>query len=170
MNQLQTFFPRHQFENLVNRYSGNRYVKNFSCWNQFTVMLYAQSSGKDSLRDIQDSFLAQESKMYHLGLNKVRRSTLADANQTRSYAIYEDLFYQMVERCKSITPRHKFKFKNPMFVFDATVIDLCFSAFPWAKFRAAKGAIKLHCQLDHSGNIPTFMVATPSSQPAITLP
>ena len=169
MNQLQTFFPRHQFENLVNRYSGNRYVKNFSCWNQFTVMLYAQSSGKDSLRDIQDSFLAQESKMYHLGLNKVRRSTLADANQTRSYAIYEDLFYQMVERCKSITPRHKFKFKNPMFVFDATVIDLCFSAFPWAKFRAAKGAIKLHCQLDHSGNIPTFMVATDGKQHEITV-
>lgn len=160
MHQLQTFIPRHQFETLVSRSCGDRYVKKFSCWQQLTVMLFAQISGKDSLRDLVNAFLAQSSKMYHLGLDTVRRSTLAEANQKRDYAIYEGLFYALLERCRNITPRHKFRFKNPLAIFDATLIDLCLSTFSWAKYRTTKGAIKLHCQLDHGGNIPAFMVVT----------
>ncbi len=169
MNQLQTFIPRHRFENLVSRHFGDRYVKTFNCWKQLTVMLYAQISGKDSLRDIVNAFLAQAGKLYHVGLAIVRRSTLADANQKRDYRIYEGLFYALLERCKNITPTHKFKFKNPLFIFDATVIDLCLSMFSWAKFRTTKGAIKLHCQLDHAGQIPTFMVVTDAKKHEITV-
>ena len=77
-----------------------------------TVLLYAQASGKDSLRDIQHSLLSQIHKLYHLGVKSVRRSTLADANKNRNYQIYEHLFYELLKRCKSITPKHKFKFKN----------------------------------------------------------
>jgi Domain of unknown function (DUF4372)/Transposase DDE domain len=169
MNQLQTFIPRHRFENLVSRYLGDRYVKIFNCWKQLTVMLYAQISGKDSLRDIVNAFLAQAGKLYHVGLDMVHRSTLAEANQKRDYRIYEGLFYALLERCKDITPMHKFKFKNPLFIFDATVIDLCLSMFSWAKFRTTKGAIKLHCQLDHAGQIPTFMVVTDAKKHEITV-
>ncbi|MFH0806960.1 MAG: IS4 family transposase [Elusimicrobiota bacterium] len=168
MSQLQTFIPRHHFDTLVKSHFGDRYVKNFTCWNQFTVMLYAQVSGKDSLRDIQNSLTVQSLKLYHLGLQLVKRSTLADANQTRHYGIYENLFYKLLERCKNITPKHKFKFKNPLYIIDATVIDLCLTTFDWAKFRTTKGAIKLHCQLDHSGQIPTFMVVTDAKQHEIT--
>src|SRR4030042_1859531 len=114
MYQLQTLIPRHSFETLVNSHFGDRYVKNFTCWNQFTVMLYAQVSGKSSLREIQNAFLAQEQKMYHLGLNSVKRSTLADANRKRDYHIYEQMFYKMLKRCADVTPKHKFKFKNPL--------------------------------------------------------
>jgi hypothetical protein len=169
MNQLQTFIPRHQFENLVSRFSGDRYVKSFTCWKQLTVMLYAQASGKDSLRDIVNAFLAQSGKLYHVGLDIVRRSTLSEANQKRDYHMYEGLFYALLQRCQDITPKHKFKFKNPLQIFDATVIDLCLAAFPWAKFRTTKGAIKLHCQLDYAGQIPTFMVITEAKQHEITV-
>lgn len=169
MSQLQTFVPRHHFENLVWSHFGDRYVKSFTCWNQFTVMLYAQASGKDSLRDIQNSIAAQSHKLYHIGLQSVKRSTLADANQTRDYHIYEQLFYKILERCKNITPKHKFKFKNPLYVIDATVIDLCLSIFQWAKFRTTKGAIRLHYQFDHSGQIPTFLVVTDAKQHEITV-
>ncbi len=121
-------------------------------------MLYAQSSGKDSLRDIQNGLTAQLSKLYHLGLpQKVSKSTLADANAKRDYAVYEKLFYSLLERCKSITPKHKFRFKNPLYAFDSTVIDLCLETFSWAKFRTTKGAIKLHYQFEYDGNIPCFM-------------
>lgn len=164
MNQLQTIISRHDFQPLVNKYSGDRYVKNFNCWNQFSVLFYALASGKDSLRDIQNSLTAQASKLYHLGISSVSRSTISDANKKRDYRIYEELFYKMVSRCKDYTPKHKFRFKNPLYTIDATVIDLCLSIFPWAKFRTTKGAIKLHCQLDHSGNIPDFMVATDAKQ------
>lgn len=169
MSQLQTFVPRHHFQNLVESYKGDLYVKNFTCWNQFTVMLYAQVSSKDSLRDIENSIEAQSHKLYHIGLQSVKRSTLADANQTRDYNIYEQLFYKILDRCKDITPKHKFKFKNPLYLIDATVIDLCLSTFDWAKFRTTKGAIRIHCQFEHSGQIPTFVVITDAKQHEITV-
>lgn len=160
LNQLLTLIPRHQFETLVKSYFGDRYVKRFNCWKQLSVLLYAQSSSKNSLRDIQNGLAVQQSKLYHLGIEKVPRSTLSDANRDRDYHIYEELFYRLLDRCKSITPKHKFKFKNPLQILDATVIDLCLSTFSWAKFRATKGAIKIHCQLDYSGQIPSFLVIT----------
>ncbi len=169
LSQLQHLVPRHHFDNFVSDYSGDRYVKGFSCWNQFTTLLFAQSAGKDSLRDIQDSLSAHSGKLYHLGLNSVKRSTLADANQTRNYLIYENMFYKLLEHTRELTPKHRFKFKNPLSILDATVIDLCLSAFPWAKFRTTKGAIKMHCQLEHGGNIPTFAVVTDAKQHEITV-
>jgi len=70
------------------------------------------------------------------------------------------LFYHLLARCKTLTPKHKFRFKNPLYTIDASTIDLCLSVFPWAKFRTTKGAIKLHCLYDHSGALPTFLTVT----------
>ena len=92
LKQMLNFIPRHQFETIVKNHAGDRYVKRFDCWNQFTTLLYAQASGKDSLREIQQGIEVQDSKRYHLGLPKIKRSTLADANQKRSYQIFESLF------------------------------------------------------------------------------
>lgn len=169
MSQLQNLTPRYQIENLTNQYLGNRYVKSFTCWNQYTVMLYAQASGKDSLRDIQNSLATHEHKFYHLGLKSVRRSTLCDANNKRDYRIYESLFYETVKRCKDITPKHRFKFKNPLLLMDSTTIDLCLSMFDWAKFRTTKGAIKMHCLFDLSGQIPVFAYITDGKKGDITV-
>jgi len=126
MNQLLTHIPRHQFDTLVSQSAGDRYVKHFSTWNRSSVLLYAQSSGKDSLRDIQNSLAVQSSKLYHLSLaNSVRRSTLADANKKRDWHVFEGVFYRLLDRCRSLTPKHKFKFKNPLYSLDSTTIDLC---------------------------------------------
>lgn len=161
LHQLLTLIPRHQFEGLVRTLDNDRYVKRFTSWNQMTTMLYAQASGKDSLRDIQNGLLAQSGRLYHLGLPvKVARSTLSDANSTRDYRLFEKLFYQMLDRCKSITPKHKFRFKNPLYSMDSTSIEMCLSVFPWAKYQRTKGAIKLHYQLDHAGHLPVFMTMT----------
>ena len=160
LSQLQHLVPRHHFDKLVSDHSGDYYVKNFSCWNQLTVLLYAQASGLNSLRDIQTSLSANTGKLYHLGLTSVKRSTLSDANLNRNYMIYESLFYKILEHTKALTLKHSFKFKNPLNILDGTVIDICLSAFPWAKFVKAKGAIKLHCQLEYGGNIPSFVVIT----------
>jgi len=168
MSQLQGLTPRFQFESLVSRYMGDYYAKKFTCWNQYTVLLYAQASGKDSLRDIQNGLAPHEQKFYHLGLKSVRRSTLCDANNKRDYRIYEALFYEMVKRCKDITPKHRFKFKNPLFLMDSTTIDLCLSLFDWAKFRTTKGAIKMHCLFDLSGQIPVFAHITDGKTHDIT--
>ena len=99
----------------------------------------------------------------------MKRSTLSDANKSRDYHIYEQLFYKILYRCKDITPKNKFRFKNPLYLIDATVIALCLSTFDWAKFRTTKGAIRIHCLFEHSGQIPTFMVITDAKQHEITV-
>ena len=158
---LLSQLPRHQFENLVSHYGGDRYTKSFSTWNQFQVLLYAQVCGQQSLRDIESGFLSQASKLYHLGLpDKICRNTLSNANAKRDSDIYQDFFYKLVDRCANLTPKHKFRFKNPLHSFDATTISLCLSVFPWAKIKHKKGAIKLHVELDYEGEIPAFMAVT----------
>ncbi|MGC9028023.1 MAG: DUF4372 domain-containing protein, partial [bacterium] len=128
------------------------------------TLLYAQMKGKDSLRDIITSLNTHRTSWYHMGLKDIHRSTISDANRTRSYEVYEKLFYAILSKTKDITPKHKFRFKNPLYSIDATVIDLCLSMFPWAQFRTTKGALKLHYQYDHSGSIPSFLVVTDAKQ------
>jgi hypothetical protein len=169
LNDLLNFIPRYSFERIVNSYGADRYVKTLKCWDQLVTLLYAQASGKDTLREIVQGLEINNTKLYHLGLPYVKRSTLAEANQNRDCGIYESLFYEILKRCKDLTPKHKFRFKNPLYSFDASTIDLCLSAFPWAKFRVTKGAIKLHCLYSHSGDIPEFAVITEGKVSDITV-
>jgi len=167
MNKVYTIFsellklcPRYQFDKAVEQYHGDRYVKTFTTWQQFMAILYSQIKQKDSLRDIVTGLSAHAARWYHLGITGIYKSTLCDANAKRDYRIFEGLFYHLLARCKDLTPKHKFRFKNPLYTIDASTIDLCLSVFPWAKFRRTKGAIKLHCLYDHSGALPTFMTVT----------
>src|SRR3989338_2654287 len=141
-SELLKLYPRYQFEKAVEQYQGDRYMKTFSTWQQFITMLYSQIKQKDSLRDIVAGLTTQFAKWYHIGLQSVKRSTLSDANNKRDYKIFEELFYhsliktfrdRLLSRCRDLTPRHRFRFKNPLYTVDATTIDLCLSAFPWAK-------------------------------------
>ena len=157
---LLKLFPRYEFEKLEKKYNGNYYTNYFYGWQQLITLLFAQASGKDSLGDIETSLSVHYSKWYHIGLKGIKRSTLSDAMQNRPYEIYEGLFYKLLEKCQSVTPKHHFKFKNPLNSLDSTVVDLCLSIFPWARFRKRKGAIKLHYLYDHSGSLPTFMTMT----------
>ncbi|MEW6687293.1 MAG: IS4 family transposase [Candidatus Edwardsbacteria bacterium] len=153
--------PRHHFENLSRQYKADRYVKKLSTWNQFTALLYAQISGLESLREIENAFIVHNIRTYHLGLpSKICRNTLSHANKKRDWRIYQEMFYKILARCKDLTPKHKFKFPNPLYTIDATTISLCLSLFPWSKIKHKKGAIKMHFQFDHSGDIPCFMVVT----------
>jgi hypothetical protein len=167
MNKVYTIFsellklcPRYHFDKAVEQYHGDRYVKTFTTWQQFMAILYSQITQKDSLRDIVTGLSAHATRWYHLGFSGIHKSTLSDANAKRDYLIFEGLFYHLLSRCKNLTPKHKFRFKNPLYTIDASTIDLCLTVFPWAKFRTTKGAIKLHCLYDHSGALPTFLTVT----------
>ena len=92
---------------------------------------------------------AAANRLYHLGVKPVPRSTFADANNERPYAFFEALFGELYTRCLSQAPKHKFSFENKLLSLDASVIDLCLTLFPWAKFRTAKGGIKMHSVIDH---------------------
>lgn len=129
-------------------------------WSQFVALGLAQLSNRHSLRDIVHNMNAQAHKLYHLGIACISRSSLARVNEQQPYELYEKLCGKILSRCHGYAPRHSFKFKNKLYSLDSSTIDLCLSMFPWAKFRATKGAVKLHVGLDHQGYLPTFLRVT----------
>ena len=158
--QMLKLIPRHEFETLAKQHHQGRSFRKASRWSQFVTMVIAQLSGRNSLRDIVDNMTAQIHRLYHLGSTKLSRTTLSRINEDKPYQLYEDLFGRLLSRCQGVTPRHNFRFKNPLYSLDATTIDLCLSAFPWAEFRSTKGAIKLHVGLNHEGYLPEFVTIT----------
>ena len=159
-NQLLNLISFNKFQKLVDKHNGDKYVKKFKTYHHFIALLYGQITEKDSLRDIQYPLNLEKSHLQFFSLPEIKKSTLADANNKRNYKIFEDLFYVMLEKTAELTPNHKFRFKNPLYSIDSSTIKLCLGVFDWAKFRTAKGAIKLHAKLNHSGNIPDFLVIT----------
>lgn len=160
-SQLLAIFSRAQFETAVRRHDAERGAKGFDCWTQFVAMLFCQLGRAHSLREICGGLASVEGKLQHLGVgNAPARSTLSYANAHRPAGLFEDVFYSLLGRCQALVGSRKFRFKNKLYSLDATVIDLCLSVFDWAKFRRAKGAIKLHLLLDHDGYLPTFCLMT----------
>ena len=160
-SQLLAIFSRAQFETAVRRHDAERGAKGFDCWTQFVAMLFCQLGRAHSLREICGGLASVEGKLQHLGVgNAPARSTLSYANAHRPAGLFEDVFYSLLGRCQALVGPRKFRFKNKLYSLDATVIDLCLSVFDWAKFRRAKGAIKLHLLLDHDGYLPTFCLMT----------
>ena len=159
-SQILKLIPRHEFETLANKHHSGRAFRTASRWSQFVTMAMAQLAGRNSLRDIVESSSAQAHRLYHLGSAKLSRSNLCRINEDKPYALYEALFGKLLSRCQGMAPGHDFRFDNPLYSLDASTIDLCLSAFPWADFRTAKGAIKLHVGLNHAGYLPEFVAIT----------
>jgi len=159
-SQLMQLICKYRFKKCVDGFNGDRYTKRFSCWQQLLVLLFAQARGLTSLRDIEISLRSHHRKWYHLGLTSVARSTLADANTNRDADILKDVFYSLLEKCRDLAPRHRFRFKKELYTFDSTLINVCLSLYPWATYRKKKGAFKLHTLFDHSGYLPSFVVLT----------
>ena len=166
--QLLKLVSRHEFESLANQHHCGRKLRKMTRWAQFVAMATAQLSGRNSLRDVVSNITAQARKLYHLGIRCVSRSSLSRVNESQPYELYEALFAKLLARCQSRAPKHPFKFKNKLYSLDASTIDLCLSVFPWAKFRATKGAVKLHVGLDHNGFLPAFVAITDGKTHDIT--
>jgi uncharacterized protein DUF4372/DDE family transposase len=160
-SQLLKLFPRTEFQALVKRTHAERHARGFTCWGQFVAMLFCQLGRAHSLREICGGLRSSEGKLKHLGITAPNRSTLAYANEHRPWQLYRAVFQELLVRCQSAVPaRRKFRFKHKLVSLDSTVIDLCATLFDWAKFRRTKGAVKLHCLLDHDGYLPSVVVVT----------
>ena len=157
-SQILSFIPQNQFNRIVQQYSGNRYAKTFSCWHQLVAMIFCQLGQAHSLREICGGLATCLGKLHHLGMKaSPKRSTLARANENRSWEIFRDLFFVILQSAQNeFRGKRKFRFKNKLYSLDSSVIDLCASIFDWAKFRRTKGAVKLHLLLDHDGYLPSY--------------
>lgn len=158
--QLMDFLPWTTFDRYVKRYGGDKGVRSLTCTDQFRVMAFAQLTYRESLRDIEVCLSAQSPKLYHMGFRQeIKRSTLADANETRDWRIFADFAQRLIVQARKLYLGEGFglELENTAYALDSTTIDLCLSLFPWALFRTTKSAVKMHTLLDLRGNIPTFI-------------
>jgi hypothetical protein len=160
LNQLQQLLPMHDFQSFVGQHEADKWCKTFTTKDQLTVLLYAQATGKSSLRDIETSLQVQQKSLYHLGVHSVTKSTLGRVNTNRPYDIYESLFYKLIGKCNNFSSgtASAFTFTNDLYAIDSTTIDLCLNLFPWAHFRRVKGAIKLHTLFNIRSQIPELII------------
>ena len=159
-SQLMDCLPWSTFTRLVARYRGDFSVQTLPCAEQYRAMAFAQLTYRESLRDIEACLSVQPGKLYHMGFHgPVRRSTLADANQTRNWRIYAEFAQRLIAQARRLYAGESLAvdLKETVYALDSTTIDLCLSLFPWAHFRSTKAAVKMHTLLDLRGNIPSFI-------------
>lgn len=159
--QLMEFLPWNRFETCVRRYGGDHKIKSFPCSELLRVMAFAQLTYRESLRDITTCLRAVKSKWFHLGLRGgISRNNLANANRNRDWRIFADFAQVLIGEARALYAQHDLglDLDATVYALDASTIDLCLSLFPWARFRKAKGAVKLHTLLNLQGNIPEFIL------------
>jgi hypothetical protein len=160
-SQLMDFVPWRRFQTCVKRYRGDYKVKTYTCAEQFRVMAFAQLTYRHSLREIETCLRAVNTKLYHMGIRStICHSNLAHANNQRDWRIYADFAQVLIQRAKQLYLDEDLglDLDATVYALDASTIDLCLSMFPWAKFRKAKGAVKLHTLMNLQGNIPEFIL------------
>jgi len=158
--QVMEFVPWTSFSRIVERYKGNARVRTLTCAEQFRAMAFAQLTWRESLRDIAVSLSANPTKLYGMGFRTpVKRSTLADANESRDWRIWSDVAALLIRRARKLYAGEPLEvdLDNTVYALDSSTIDLCLSLFNWAHFRSTKAAIKLHTLLDLRGAIPAFI-------------
>lgn len=159
-SQVLTSIHPQQFKRCVNRYYGDYKIRQFTCWDQFLSMAFAQITFRESLADIEVCLRSRSDELYRMGFRSpVSHSTLSDANTARDWRIYADLAQILIARARSLYAHEPLdvELEQSVYALDSTTIDLCLSLFPWARFRSTKAAIKLHTLLDLRGPIPTMI-------------
>ncbi|HUF20295.1 MAG TPA: IS4 family transposase [Burkholderiales bacterium] len=162
--QVMAHLPLSTFRRCVAAHRGDHKVQEFSCLDQFFAMAFAQLTARESLRDIEVNLRAQSARLYHMGFRckTIARNTLSNANAARPWQMYADFAQHLIGIARPLYANEPLAvdLDATVYAFDATTIDLCLSVYPWAPFRSAKAAIKLHTLLDLRGAIPSFIHIT----------
>ena len=166
--QLLSLLPDDEFRKSLRLHETDKYIKSLSSYKLLTLLLYAQITGKVSIRDIVTGLSVQEEKMRCLGMAVPSRSNISYALAHRGYEAFEELFYAVLDKRSSRSRSGKFRFKNPLYAMDSTLINLCLSIFDWAVYRKKKGAIKIHQVIDVKSDIPVCLVMSEGKRHDIT--
>lgn len=169
MQQVLSFLPESTLKKLTGQYQGDKHIRTFSTKNQLSVILYAQATDKESLRDIELALKMHQNLWHELGLISVAKSTVADACNRRNPKIFEGLFYALLQECQKYIPNRQFSFGKQLYSLDGSLISLCLVLFNWARYRKRKGACRMHTLFDNSKGIPTFLAITDGKEAEIKI-
>ena len=167
-SQILKLVDRSEFGSLVREHKTDKFNKGCNTWTHFVSMLFMQFSGVNSLRDISNGLRSATGNLNHLGIkNSPSKSTISYQNKNRSYKIFEQLYFKLLDRYEpSLERKRKYarRIKRQVFIMDSSIIPLCLSLFDWAKFRTTKGALKLHAVLDYDTGLPSYVCMTDGKQ------
>jgi Domain of unknown function (DUF4372)/Transposase DDE domain len=162
-SQILSLIDYNDFRRYVRRYDGDRSVRRLTCWEQFLAMAFAQLTRRESLRDIEVSLAAHRKQLYHSGFRSpVKRSTLADANETRDWRIYSDFAQHLIQQARLLYQDVDLglELEGTLYALDSSIIDVSLKLFPWAPHQRSRAAIKLNTLLDIQSAIPTLIDVT----------
>lgn len=170
LSQLLDFIHPQQFRRCVAHYGGDDKVHHFTCWQQFVCLVFAQLTWRESLRDIEACLNARADQLYHLGLRgPIHRSTLADALAARDWRIFAELAQHLIAQARALyaTEPLALDLEQTIYALDASIIDLCLSVYPWARFDALRSGVKLHTQLELHSHLPAQMLVSLATFPEV---
>ena len=170
-SQIISKLDRLKFNKLVEERQTDKHQKGYSSWTQLVSMLFCQFAKSQSLRDISNGLRSATGNLNHLGIHKApSKSTIGYQNKNRDWELFRDYYYALFQGLGQQVgfKQVKFRIKSKILLLDATTVSLCLSLFDWAKYKTAKGAIKMHTLLDYDGNLPsTFPKKLPKECPVI---
>lgn len=162
-SQIISKLNRQKFNKLVRSRQSDKHQKGFDSWSHLVSMLFCQFAKSQSLRDISNGLRSATGNLNHLGMVQApSKSTVAYQNKNRSWELFRDYYYVLLESLgqQAHMKRTKFRIKSKIFLLDATTISLCLSLFDWARYKTKKGAVKMHTLLDYDGHLPAYVNIT----------
>jgi len=161
--QIISKLDRNRFKKIVQERKSDKHQKGYNSWTHLVSMLFCQFAKSQSVRDISNGIRSATGNLNHLGIDKApSKSTISYQNKHRDYNIFKDYYFELLSSLgqQAGFKRVKFTIKSKIFLLDSTTISLCLSLFDWAKYKTAKGAIKMHTLLDFDGNLPAYVNIT----------
>lgn len=167
-SQVLRLIDRNVFNRIVREHQSDKHSKGINSWTHLVAMLFMHMANATSIRDITNGLRSATGNLQHLGVHRApSKSSLSYINAHRSYKIFEELYYSLLDLLEpSLQRRRKYaqRLKRKIFIMDSSIIPLCLSLFDWAKFRTHKGAVKLHAVLDYDTGLPCYAVMTDGKQ------
>lgn len=160
ISQILTEINRNVVKKQIQQHNSDKYNKGIDSWTHLVSMIFCQLANSQSLRDISNGLRSATGNLNHMGLQTApSKSSLSYQNKHRCSLFFRDVYYALLKDISTKTGfnQRKFRIKNKIYLMDATTIALSLSLFDWAKYKRAKGAIKLHTLLDYDGNLPSYI-------------
>jgi len=162
-SQIVSKLSRQKFSKLVKEHETDKHSKGYNSWTHLVSMLFCQFAKSQSVRDISNGLHSATGNLNHLGIQKApSKSSISYQNKNRNWELFRAYYYQLLGSLgqQAGFKQVKFKIKSKIFLLDSTTISLCLSLFDWAKYKTAKGAVKMHTLLDYDGNLPAYVNIT----------
>ena len=162
-SQIVSKLERTSFKKIVQEKKTDKHQKGYSSWTHLVSMLFCQFAKSQSVRDISNGLRSATGNLNHVGIQRApSKSTISYQNKNRDWTLFREYYYQLLSHLgqQAGFKQRKFRIKSKIFLLDSSTISLCLSLFDWAKYKTAKGAVKMHTLLDYDGNLPAYVNIT----------